>query len=330
MSTEDIELAIIFIYTTDNEITKANLESIRANHPNTPVYNICQADFDDYHYSFLDLRPLKYWIGHEIWFWGSDNIFLYWYLSQNIRAKNYIIFEWDTYAHNCSIYDLYGKENIENNTGIISAQYAQAEKDPWYYWFQFQKDNIFLEKKYTPKHFCCSTPLCGTLITDECVSAIIEHIKTYPFINKIYVETKFSTIASFLGFSVTDLPNMNKYISFDSNICLDHIKELSRTQRSPKGIFHPVKDTNIIQEYFMSNEPETVRLKRAYYGIVADATVAIQTLIDMGIDTIVVNNAIVGDPILGANKSMYLEYEKDGQLYTKIIPEKGAIKLADL
>jgi hypothetical protein len=326
------DLAIIFIYTKFDDITQINYQSIVDNHPHTPVYKVCQGDFDDYHYPFLDLRPLKYWDGGEIWFWGSDNIFLYWYLSQNIRAKNYIIFEWDTYVNKCSVYDFYGKDTLENNRGILTPLLAEQSKDPWYYWFKFQADNKLIKNFYGYENFCCSTPLCGTVISDDCVNAIVEHITQYPFANKIYVETKFSTIAKYLNFTIKEIPNKRSYLSYDTNICANLLKSLKSKNKSNVGIFHPIKNTKTIKEFFtMSNEPiESTKITKAYYGIIADAKSAIQSLIDLGINEIEVNNTLGGDPAPGINKKLYLEYEKNGQLFTKEFDERSVLKIKDL
>lgn len=327
------DLAIIFIYTKFDEITKINYNSIVDNHPDTPVYKISQNDFDDYHYTFLDLRPLKYWNGGEIWFWGSDNIFLYWYLSQNIRAKNYIIFEWDTFVNNCNIYDFYGKENLQGNTGILTPLLAEQSKDPWYYWFQFQADNKLIKNFYGYKNFCCSTPLCGTVISDECISSIIEHIKKYPFANKIYVETKFSTIAKYLGFTIKEIDNKRSYISYDTNICNNLLKSLKSKNKSNNGIFHPIKNIQTVKEFFnMSNEKslDATKITKAYYGIITDAKPAIQSLLDLGINEIEVNNTLGGDPAPGVNKKLYIEYEKNGQLFSKEFDERSVLNIKDL
>lgn len=324
------DIAIIFIYTRFDEITNVNYNSVVANHPNIPVYKVCQNDFDDYHYSFLDLRPLKYWDGGEIWFWGSDNIFLYWYISQNIRAKNYLILEWDTYVNNSNIYEFYGEEAIKNNRGILTPLLAEQSKDPWYYWFRFQADNKLIQNFYGYENFCCCTPLCGTLISDECTQAIVNHIQKHPFANKIYVETKFATIARYLGFEIKEIPNKRSYISYDNHICRELLWKLKKQKQNNHGFFHPIKNIRTVKEFFTMSDINMAKITKAYYGIISDAKIAIETLINLGLTEIEVNNSLGGDPAPGINKKLYIEYEKNGQLFTKEIDERSILKIKDL
>lgn len=334
------DFVVIFIYTTKNDITIANLESIKRNNPNTTVIDICQDDFKHSHYDFLDLRPIKHWKPDEIWFWGSDNIFLHWYLEQqSIRAKNYLILEWDTYIHNISINDFFGN-NIEKNTGISCVALSSADKHPWNHWFRYQHKHALLNKFYTQKNLHCCTPLCATIISDDCTKDIIKHIKNYWFANKIYVETKFITLASYLGYNIKsiDIPDLSSYISFDPNVVISKLNQLSDNGKHSnfKGIFHPVKNTEIIRKYFMNKEQidrlnENYKIHKAVYGTITDVKHAIETLLSIAPEEkIEINNFLNGDPAPGVNKELYLTYEKNGQIYETVIPEREFLDIKNL
>ena len=331
-----LDLVIVFIYTSKNETTTINLNSIIKNNKGIKVIDICQDDFKNDYHKFLDLRPLKYWDGGEIWYWGSDNIFLYWYLSNNsIKAKNYIIFEWDTYCHNVSVVDFFSNESLFKNEGIYCPLLATQEKDPWYYWFNQQKENMFIRTLYKYENFKCCTPLCGTIISDKCVNSIIDHLKEHNFINKMYVETKFATIASYLGFPVIGFnKDMRKYISHDKNIVDLNLKTLTKNKMSLNGIFHPIKDKETIERYFMNDKIQDIptdKIHKAFYGILVDVKDVLEQLRAINPkEKIQVNNFLNGDPAHGLEKELYLTYEKNGQIFETVIPEKSFIDFENM
>lgn len=329
-----IDNIIIFIYTQKDEITLANLRSLEKNNPDVPIYPVCQNDFKDDYHKFLDLRPVRMWSGPEIWFWGSDCLFLHWYLKYNIRAKNYTILEWDTYAYNMSIKEFIGKDIISNNTGIYCAYAVSAKEDSWYYWFNFQRDNKLISDFYTWNNFMCCTPLCCTLISDNCVSAIIAHLKEYNFGNKIYAETKFATLGKYLGFGVKEIPNIRQYISYDINIVNHKLDELSNGGKSAnfRGVFHPIKSVDTIRKYFMNTDKlNNCKIHKAYYGVITDVKDSIEKLLEIApSEKIEINNFLNGDPAHGYNKELHLIYEKNGQIYETVIPERSFLEIDKL
>lgn len=321
------DLIIIFIYTKKNDITNINLSSLKKNNPTIQIVDICQDDFIDIHYKFLDERPIKFWKPHDIWYWGSDNIFLYWYLSSTLRAKNYLLLEWDTFAFHTSVVDFFDQTDITENTGIKAINYVRYKDNPFYHWFKEQKNNAFIKKIYTYDNFACCTPLCGTLINDHLVQKIIEHLQEHAYANKFYVESKFATIANYLGFPISEYKTNHKYhISYSENICNNYLQEIEYNTWSKNGIYHPIKDTQTIRRFFMSNNINMSRVHKAMYGRVVDVKQAINKLKDINPDEkIYVNNFLGGDPAPGVGKYLYLTYEKNGQIYEITIPENEMI-----
>jgi len=327
------DLIVIFIYTKKDEITNINLSSLKRYNPNLKIIDICQHDFVDLHYKFLEDKPIKLWQPYEIWYWGSDNLFLYWYLSNpSIRAKNYLLLEWDTFCYNKSIIDFFGENDLLENIGIKTINYVRYKDNPFYHWFKEQKNNRFIKEIYTYDNFACCTPLCGTLINDNVVESIIEHIKQHKYANKFYVESKFATIANLLNFSVQEYSRNHKhYISYSENICNNYLNEIESNNWSKNGIYHPIKNIKTLKRFFMSNQLNIPNVQKAMYGKIVDVKAAIEKLYSINPDEkIQINNFLGGDPAPGVGKSLYLTYEKNGQLFDITIPENGILDIKNL
>lgn len=333
-------LAIIFIYSHKDLLTSINYASIEKYSRDVPIYAIHQNDFANYYYDFLDYKHISQWRGEDIWYWGSDNIFLYWYLSNpDKRAKNYIILEYDTYA--CEdIIDFFGLDDTFLNThnGLASANTIFANTfGPGYWWFDVQRYNPIIYKFYSLDNFAAATPLCSTTVSDDAVMSLVEHLKQYPQNNKIYVETKFATMLKYLKYNVTNL-NMSveqpkHYISYDRYICTNNIRKLAPKPGDMvySGVHHPIKDTSILWRYFMTTQTiSKENIDQAYFGSLYNAKNAIETLIKAGLSKIIIDNSLCGDPAPGLNKKLFIEYEVDGEIYTKTIDENHQLNLEDL
>ncbi len=327
------KLIVIFIYTQKDEITQINLDSLKKNNKDIKIIDICQHDFTDYHYRFLDDKPIKLWKPNEIWYWGSDNIFLYWYLSNpTIRAENYLILEWDTFANNQSIVEFFGESELIDNKGIKTINYIRYKDNPFYHWFKEQRDNTFIRDIYTYDNFACCTPLCGTLINDNVVQAIIANLQEHKYANKFYVESKFATIANYLNFTTQEYSlNRKQFISYSENICNNYLNEIEKNNWSKNGIYHPVKKNHTIQRYFMSSQINISKLHKAMYGKVVDVKGSIEKLLSVNAnEKIQINNFLGGDPAPGIGKYLYLTYEKNGQIFEITIPENGELDIKNL
>lgn len=324
---------VIFIYTKKDEITKINLQSIKKNNPDIKIIDICQDDFVDLHYKFLDDRPIKFWHSNDIWYWGSDNLFLYWYLSNTkIRAKNYLILEWDSFCYKKSIIEFFGESNLNNNTGIKTINYVSYKHNPLYHWFKEQKHNKFIQEIYTYNNFACCTPLCGVLINDKLVSSIIDHLKDHKYANKFYVESKFATIANYLGYKIEEYShNLQNHISYSERICGDYLSEIEYNNWPKAGIYHPIKKIENIKRFFMNNNINMSRIQKAMYGKIVDVKSSIEKLRSINpSEKIQVNNFLNGDPAPGVGKFLYLTYEKNGQIHEIVIPENEILDIEKL
>jgi hypothetical protein len=335
------DLAILFIYHENNIITQTNYNSIVNSARGYPVYKISVDDFKKDYHEFLDSRPIRYWSPKDIWLWGSDNIFIYWYLANPTkRARNYLILEWDTYANDINLIDFFGEDNLFNNQGIKAVKVREFGADNWN-WFDSQQDNPIIAKYYQYKNFTGCTPLCGTLISNNCIEDIIEHLKSNVFANKIYVETKFATIAKFLGYPVEQYKGSSaqEYIAYDFESIVGILEHKIKHEEDTCGIYHPIKSLDIWQKYFKYKHYILNKNKSKYicnideykppvnyYGIANNVK---NTLIKLAeFDTkINIESSVLGDPICGKGKNLYIEYVIDGNVYKAIIPENAILEI---
>jgi hypothetical protein len=333
-------LAIIFIYSHRDLLTSINLSSIEKHAGDAPVYPVHQHDFPNNYYEFLDYKHISQWPGGDIWYWGSDNIFLYWYLSNpDKRAKNYLILEYDTYACE-SIHDFFGLDEqfLSSHSGLSSCFTIFAKTFGFgYWWFDAQKYNPIFSKFFGMDNFAAASPLCSTLLSDDAVQAIVKHLQEYPNHNKVYVETKFATILKYLKFNVlnmnTKVTNPKDYVSYEREICISNIRKLAPNPGDlvTSGVHHPIKDTSVLWRYFMTTQSiPKEEVYKAYFGSLYDAKPAIETLNKAGVSKIVVDNSLCGDPGPGLKKKLYIEYEKDGQVFSKILNENEQLDLDSL
>lgn len=335
------DLAILFIYTNKCPLTGVNLESIQKHSDGAKVYPIHQNDFPNNFYDFLDFRHISQWNGDDIWYWGSDNIFLYWYLSNpDKRAKQYLILEYDFYATQ-SIRDSLGIDNnmIQNYNGIASPYTMFAKNHGTsYWWFEAQKHHPLINELYGWANFAACSPLCCNMLSDDAVQAIVKHLKEDSSIsNKLYVETKFATILGYLkNFKIESfnngLKNIEQYISYSPEICLDIIIKNFDKKSIPKGIFHPIKDIKILEKYFMKHFKYNKKdIHKVLFGQMHDVTSSLNFMKDkLKVKSLVVDNLMFGDPSPGFHKELYLTYTKNGQIHHKVIQEDETLIFEEL
>lgn len=331
-------LAIIFIYSNKDQLTDINYNAIKLHARNIPVYAVHQHDFTQNYYPFLDCQHISEWRGLDIWYWGSDNIFLYWYLSNpDKRAKNYLILEYDTHA-NEDICDFLGldEQYLQNHQGLSSPNTIFAISNNNYWWFRCQKEHPLIKHIYGVKNFCACSPLCGNLISDDAVLTIVDHLKDNPGSNKLYVETKFATILKFLNFDVLNFKSTNidisltNYVSYDSNIVQRTIHHLQKHNTKISGVFHPIKDIKILRRYFMDSHILKKDIHHVYFGAIYDSKPSIDKLMQAGLNKIIVDNSLCGDPAPGCRKKLYIKYEKNGQILDAVIDENQTLDIKSL
>lgn len=320
------DLNIIVIYTEKDKLTSLLYDSIIEYSGRNKVFFIHQYDFAKHFYPFLDKRHISDWNGQEIWYWGSDNIFLYWYLSNpEHRAKQYLILEHDTYA-NTDILEFLNidQDFINNHEGIASPGIIHYKTNKMYYWwFDCQKDNQIITEIYGQENLSACRPLCGNIISDNAVQAVVEHIKDFNAANKIYVETKFATILNKLNFQLTNINNstlsqpLSNYITFSEQVCENTIVQNISNNVNNKGVYHPIKDIKIIEENAL-NKVDTINypeISQALYGKLVDVKDLIQACHKKGVRRISVDNFLGADPVEGQPKKINITYKKAGKIY---------------
>ena len=331
------DIAILFIYTHKCPLTNTNYESIVKHSGDMPIYAIHQNDFSNYFYPELDYRHISQWGGRDIWYWGSDNIFLYWYLSNpDKRAKQYLILEYDTYVTQDIKEFLNIDQKAIDHSGIMSAYSIFAKSHTGgYWWFDAQRFHPLIDKFYGWNKFAACSPLCANMISDDAVQIVLEHIREIPLANKLYVETKFATILNYLNYNLSNynLKNSNKYISYSTDICLDNIISSFSDSDSQKlsGMYHPIKDIKIIEKYFMNKKFDKKQISKALFGQIHDVTSGVKFMKDfINTKSLIIDNSMFGDPSPGFHKKLYLKYKKNGQIYNKTMNEGETLDFEDL
>ena len=343
------QLAVIFIYKEKSNFTSIAYNKLIANAKDIDVFPINQYDFPNDYYPFLDINHISSWLGREIWYWGSDNIFLYWFLSNpNLRYDNYLILEDDTIVNQDirDFFNLTDKKLSENHLSAVRTMY-DIHGSEIYKWFDEERDSAFAKhinpnnikdpdytlQKLINKNWSGLTaamPLCGTMIHNQCVLDIIEYIQNMPSANKIHVETKFATILKHINITHKVMPHVNpkikmfNYIHFLTGNIVHTLKK-----NAHKGIFHPVKNMEQYFQYFDPSKNLKNNMQEIYFGRFYDVTNNVQLYIDNNMPFVVSNN-IFQDPVHGYEKKLYLEYEKNGQLYNKVFTEGDKIEIHEL
>lgn len=323
------DLAIVFIYTEKNTITNINLQSIIENNKDIPIVQVNYRDFNQA-IPFLGETPLNKWSVRKLWY-SCDSIFLYWYLNSSLRAKNYLLVEWDTYCNNVSFHKFLG-DQIFTNTGLTSSKIINIDSHPHDVWFTNNENKKILYSLFGSKYIRKYSPMSCSTISDECVNAIIHYLKNNPIANDLYIETKFGTIANYLDYPVESYHGkFYDYITYHENTCENTIKKLYG--HSLEGIFHPIKKYQIYRKYFANNNTKKnkdIKIHYAIYGSLLDLTKDMNFFIDNNIDNITIDNNIGGDPAPFRSKQMMLRYEKNGQIFEKVVNEGENLDLSDL
>lgn len=326
------DLAIIFIYKQKNKFTNIAYNRLLRFGSGRDVYAINQYDFGDYYYPFLDINHINDWSSREIWQWGSDNIFLYWYLSDIHNSKkynNYLILEDDTIA-NDNILEFLGIDDNwlqQNDMSAVNVLFSNNTPATTYQWFDEQKQTPIVQNKYGHNNLVACMPLCCTLISQQSVEIIINHIKDNNSANKLHVETKFSSILKYHNKTAKISPYKNKELKQHIHF-LPEFPNTILQKGHKKGVFHPVKDIYTYSKFFT----ETVDIQAAshiFTGRATDVTDQVQNLLKNQ-TKFIVNNSIFPDSLYGHNKNLYIEYTKNGEKHTIVLPENSIFDPSDL
>jgi hypothetical protein len=113
---------------------------------------------------------------------------------------------------------------------------------------------------------------------------------------------------------------------------MNTIRKISKKQHDINhGIYHPIKQLDTIERYFMFNKIEKNKIYKAYFGQLCDIKKSLESLIDkVGLSKIIIDNSLGGDPAPGLNKKLYIDYIKNDEKYTKIIDENATLDTNDL
>jgi len=153
--------------------------------------------------------------------WRSCDTMIYrWFPDRIVRAKRYILCEWDTYS-TTSIREFYAPV-WDADVAAVDA-FAQGERPDW--WF-FRE--IPLLGALAP-FAGAVVPLSGTLFSEAALQAICSG----PILPAPFCELRVGTLALHAGLKLTSMPFAKPFISWTA-------QEI-RLSEAP-GIYHPVKE----------------------------------------------------------------------------------------
>lgn len=327
------DVAIIFIYGQKNHVTSVNYQSIIEHSDGCDVYTSNQYDYPNHYYDFLNRLHISEWTKEQMW-WSCDNLFLYWYISNPDKHnyKQYIIIEDDTYVNQNILDFLQIDDNwINSHNGIASAKTKKYTDDKDYHWFHQFSTNPVIKNIYTLESLASCSPICCTILSNDAVQSIIEEIKKYPLINTVFAEIKYASILHYL--KKYKLSNLNskvgKYVTYDEKLCLRSIKNNANINNL-SGVFHPIKNINVINEYFIDKFKDYNECNQALLGVSLDAKFSIEKAYKTGQNYIIVDNNLCGDPATGVAKKLRIIYKKNNTQYIKYYDENSKLDLRDL
>lgn len=325
-------VAIIFIYSQKNHITSINYQSIIDHADGCDVYTSNQYNYQNYYYDFLNRLHISQWTPQQMW-WSCDSLFLYWYLANMPKYKQYIIIEDDTYVNqNILEFLQIDDEWIQNHEGIASAQTKLYLDDKHYHWFQQFSNNPVIKNIYNIKSLASCSPICCTILSDNAVQDIISEIKEHPLINSVFAEIKYATILHYLKkYQLSNLHNnVKNYITYDENLCLNSIQENIRDNKI-YGVFHPIKNINTINKYLKYNDINIKNnISQALIGVSLDSKAVVEAAYQTGQNNIIVDNNLCGDPVPGVGKRLRVVYKKNNQKHIKYYEENSNLDFRDL
>jgi hypothetical protein len=215
------EYAILFLYYggAPRDVLAANLSRLRGLNPGASIIPLIH-DGDPFVHGTVDVRRYPCpWDATDAWA-SCDTMIYRWFPERAVRARRYIVCEWDTYA-TISVPAFYA--NVWD-ADVAAVEIVSRQETPDWLWF-----------RYIPwlgalaEHATGLTPFSGTLFS----AAALEAICGGPVIRDAFCELRVATLATHAGVTLTPMPFARRFISHDR----------SRISVSDApGIYHPVKE----------------------------------------------------------------------------------------
>lgn len=214
------DYAILFMYygAALRDVLTANLSRLRRLNPGASIIPLIH-DGDPFVAGSVDVRRYPCpWDTTDAWA-SCDTMLYRWFPDRAVRARRYVVCEWDTYA-TVSIPEFYAGVW---DADVAAVEVVTREDAPDWLWF-----------RYIPwlgalaDYASGLTPFSGTLFS----AAALEAICRGPIIRDAFCELRVATLANHAGLTLTPMPFARGYISHDPT----RIK----VSAAP-GIYHPVK-----------------------------------------------------------------------------------------
>ena len=220
-----LECCIVFTHYRDDDTTRYHLDLLRRLNP-FPVVAVCNASPERVEGAVdVDLLSRR-WSDEDKWS-SADSILYRWFLHGGIRARRYLMLEWDTLA-TMPVKEFYGELWDRD---AVATSVKRIETHPEWQWFRQQ---LHLLPPHLRQHAAGVVPFNGLLLSHRALAAVVEADPP----PGIFCELRIGTLLRASGFDLSELPpEKRKMNSFHPlNISFDGVTP---------GIYHPIKQRGI-------------------------------------------------------------------------------------
>ena len=216
-----LDCCIVFTHYRDDETTRHHLELIRRLNP-FPVVAVCNASPERVE-GAVDVSLLsKRWSDENKWH-SADTILYRWFLHGGIRAKRYLMLEWDTMA-TMPVRDFY-RDLWDKD--VVGTSIKRIETHPDWQWF---REQLHLLPSNLRQHAAGVVPFNGLLLSHRALAAVVAADPP----PGLFCELRIGTLLRAAGFDLHAMPpekqRMNSF--HPQNITFDGVTP---------GIYHPIK-----------------------------------------------------------------------------------------
>lgn len=141
-------LGIVFLCHNDDEVTRNNLDSFRATHPEIEVIVVSSGSRVANGYTLEDLGEHgAHWKAHtsdrQMLARSGDLLLYAWYLNKREHHRKWLIVEWDSYCASSAL------DFVDPvwHFGISGASIRLTNREPEWHWFSMVSD---LPRKWQP------------------------------------------------------------------------------------------------------------------------------------------------------------------------------------
>jgi hypothetical protein len=168
--------------------------------------------------------------------WHVDQLLVDWFLTTTVKAKRYILFEYDTLC-TAPVESIF--KNVWNEHAAAARVFYNS-KDPW--WWGFTEFLKTIPPEYH-KYAAGLVPINGVLISHQAFTCLANN---HDKLKTLYCEMRIGTILQKEGFKLNEVSK-----EFQMN---NHWKPESIKLSKKPGLYHPVKSVNAIIELQLTTQ----------------------------------------------------------------------------